>query len=167
MITVRLKIGEEGAIQETNAAFGLVYVSSDNRFSAPVKEYESVTYPEEEGEHIIEKTVYAPFEYTVKFYINAEETNSSGTLLSNANKKIRDFNSQIFTEDETTHTLIPEKVYFYNDYKKVLIVGYPLPMEEATDFWRDSTGKAHDIVVSEWKIRVTKPSECNFNLEEE
>ena len=37
-------------------------------------------------------------------------------------------------------------------------------MSEATDFWRDSTGKTHDIVLMEWVIRVDKPSECDFNL---
>ena len=56
------------------------------------------------------------------------------------------------------------QVTFYNDYKRVKIVGYPNQISEATDFWRDSKNNTHDIVLVEWKIRVNKPSLCNFSL---
>lgn len=166
MIRVRLSIGAETAAEAASTAVytddkstawgGLVYISSDNRFAADVKDYDATSYPEQEGENIIPKTVDAPFDYTVKFYINAEGS------LENANQKIAAFNAALYTQDGDVKTF--KKVYFFNDYKKVLIVGYPKPMAAATDFWRDSEGKAHDVVVVEWTIRVTKPSECNFNL---
>lgn len=168
MITVRLKIGN-GPIEDTRNIsipnsedkIKLVYISSDHRFAASLKDLDTTTYPEEEGEHIIPKAVDAPFDYKVTFYVDAEGT------LENANQKIAAFNALLNTQNSYTKVRTLNKVWFYNDYKKVLIVGYPKPISEATDFWRDSAGKAHDIVLVEWTIRVTKPSECNFNLESE
>lgn len=155
MITVRIKIGD-GAAQDSISAHSLVYVSADHRFGADVKDFDVTTYPEEEGEHIIPKTVDAPFDYTVKFYVKAEGA------LENANAKVKAFNDLLYTESNGVKTF--KQVSFYNDYKKVLIVGYPKPISMATDFWRDSAGKAHDVIVVEWTIRVTKPSLCDFNL---
>lgn len=156
MLTVRIKIGD-GNTQDSTA-HGLVYLSADHTFAAPTKGFESTAYPEEEGEHILNKTVDAPFDYKVKFYVNAEGA------LENANQKIAAFNALLFTQESGSDTKVFKQVYFYNDYKKVLIVGYPQPISEATDFWRDSKGKTHDVVVVEWTIRVTKPSLCDFNL---
>ena len=158
MITVRLKIGSgEGSPADTTT-YGLVYISSDHILGPVHKDYEVTSYPEEEGEHILNKVVDAPFDYKVKFYVRAEGS------LENANQKISAFNALLYTQDSGSDTKVMKRVSFYNDYKKVLIVGYPSPISEATDFWRDSAGKAHDVVVVEWKIRVDKPSECNFNL---
>ena len=156
MITVRLKIGS-GSTVDTQQ-YGLVYVSSDNILGPVVKDFEVTSYPEEEGEHILNKMVDAPFDYKVKFYIRAEGS------LENANQKISAFNAMLYTQESGSDTKVFNRVYFYNDYKKVLIAGIPRPMSDATDFWRDSTGKTHDIVLMEWVIRVDKPSECDFNL---
>ena len=46
----------------------------------------------------------------------------------------------------------------------VKIVGYPSPIEEATDFWRDSRGKQADVVCVEWTINVNDPTLCDFNI---
>ena len=45
-----------------------------------------------------------------------------------------------------------------------MIVGYPQPMAEAEDFWRDPKNQVNDIVIVEWTIRVTKPSLCDYNI---
>ena len=156
MITVRLKIGEGNPVDTTT--YGLVYISSDHILGPMTKDMDVTSYPEEEGEHILNKTVMAPFDYKVKFYVRAEGA------LENANQKISAFNALLFSQVQDSDTMVFNRVSFYNDYKKVLIVGYPKLISEATDFWRDSTGKTHDIVVVEWTIRVDKPSECNFNL---
>lgn len=160
MITVRLNIGSNENDPVDTRTYGLVYISSDHRFAADLKDLDTTTYPEEEGEHIIPKAVDAPFDYKVTFYVDAEGA------LENANQKIAAFNALLNTQNASTKVRTLNKVWFYNDYKKVLIVGYPKPISEATDFWRDSAGKAHDVVLVEWLIRVTKPSECDFNLTE-
>lgn len=154
MITVRLKIGD-GAIKDTQE-HGLVYISADSIFAAPVKDFETTSYPEQEGENLLPKTVDDAFDYKVKFYIKAEGS------LENANQKIAAFNALLYDKSGDTKTF--KQVFFYNDYKKVLIVGYPKPIAEATDFWRDSKGIAHDVVAVEWNIRINKPSLCDFNL---
>lgn len=159
MLRVRIQIGD-GEIQDSTV-YSLVYLSADHRFAAETKGFESTSYPEEEGEHILPKTVDAAFDYKIRFYVRAEGA------LENANEKIAAFNALLYTQEEGSDVKTFKQVHFYNDYKKVLIVGYPKPIHEATDFWRDGSGKAHDVVVVEWVIRVTKPSLCDFNLTQE
>ena len=155
MLTARLKIGD-GAIQDTQV-YGLVYLDSDKRLAAPTKGFEATSYPEEEGEHIMPKTVDAAFDYKAKFFIQADS-------LENANEKIAAFNSELYTQEQDSDVKTFKQVEFYNDYKRHKIVGYPQPIPEATEFWRDRTNQVNDVVVVEWTIRVTKPSLCDFSL---
>ena len=155
MITVRIRIGG-GEIKDTQD-YGLVYLDSDKRVGAEQKEFEATSYPEEEGEHIIAKTVDAPFDYKVKFFIQADS-------LGNANAKIDAFNAALHTTPDENGQKEYYKVEFYNDHKRHKIVGYPHEIAEATDFWRDPTNQVNDVVVVEWTIRVTKPSLCDFSL---
>lgn len=155
MIKVRLKIGDE-KILDTADAYGLVYVSSDHRFEAPIKEFDKTSYPEQEGENSLDKTVRDAFDYKVEWFVKANNS------LDNANKVIANFNAQLYTQEGDVMTF--KQVSFYNDYKKVLIVGRPSLISEATEFWRDANGKQHDVVCVEWVIRVSKPSLCDFNL---
>lgn len=155
MIKVRLQIGE-GGIYDTMEKWGLVYISSDHRFAAPFKEFEKTSYPEQEGENILAKTVSDAFDYKVTWFVKADGS------LGNANAVIVRFNSLLYTQEGDVKTF--KQVTFYNDYKKVKIVGTPSLIQEATEFWRDANGKQHDVVCVEWVIRVSKPSLCDFNL---
>lgn len=155
MIKVRLQISN-GDILDTIDGYGLVYVSSDNRFEAPIKEFEKTSYPEQEGENIIAKTVSDAFDYKVVWFIKADGS------LNNANKIISQFNSLLYTQVGDVKSF--NRVTFYNDYKKVKIVGIPSLIQEATEFWRDANGTQHDVVCVEWEIRVSMPRLCDFNL---
>ena len=157
MIKVRLQIAN-GDILDTADNYGLVYISADSRFAAPIKQREVTTYPEQEGENISTKTVDDAFDYKVTWFIKADGS------LGNANAVIARFNSLLYTQDGDVKTF--KQVVFYNDYKKVKIVGTPSPIQEASEFWRDQSGKQHDVVCVEWTIRVSKPSLCDFNLTE-
>lgn len=156
MIKVRLQIGDSDIV-DTIDGYGLVFVSSDNRFEAPIKEFEKTVYPEQEGENIHPVAVSDAFDYKVTWFVKADGS------LGNANAVIAKFNSLLYTQDGDIRTF--KQVSFYNDYKKVKIVGTPSPIQEATEFWRDQSGKQHDVVCVEWVIRVSKPSLCVFNLE--
>lgn len=156
MIKVRLQIGE-GEIVDTATAHGLIYLSSDNRFAAPTKGFETSKYIERPGSNIIPKTVDDEFEYKVSFLIKANGD------IANANVVIYNFNSLLYTEDEDGVKTF-NQVKFYNDYKKVMIVGYPTTITEATDFWRDSKGQVSDVVCVEWVIKVNDPKLCDFKL---
>lgn len=155
MIRVRLQI-VNGEILDTVDGYGLVYVSSDNRLEAPLKEFEKTSYPEQAGENILPKTVSDAFDYKVTWFVKADGS------LDNANAVIARFNSLLYIQEGDVKTF--KQVTFYNDYKKVKIVGIPSLIQEATEFWRDANGKQHDVVCVEWIIRVSKPSLCDFNL---
>lgn len=155
MLTARLKIGD-GATTDTRT-YGLVYLSSDNVVGAPIKDIEETSYPEQEGVNISPKVVDASFDYKVTFFIQADS-------LESANAKITAFNNLLFTRPVGSDVKTLKKVEFYNDYKRHKIVGYPIPISEAKDFWRDRRDQVNDVVVIEWTIKVTKPSECVFNL---
>lgn len=154
MIKVRLQIGS-GSIVDTETQYGFIYLDSDKRVGPPSKGFEKTSYPEEEGEHILPKTVDDAFDYKVKFFVQA-------TSLANANARINTFNSALYTKSGDVKTY--NQVTFYNDYKRHKIVGYPSEIAEAEEFWRDRTNQVNDVVVVEWTIRVTKPSLCDFNL---
>ena len=156
MIKVRLQIAD-GEIVDTADTYGLVYLEADNRFAAPVKGFEKSSYPEQPGTNLDSKTVDDEFEYKVKFFVKADGD------LENANQKIAAFNSLLYTKDADNIKTF-KRVTFYNDYKKVKIVGYPSPIKEATDFWRDSRGKQADAVCVEWTINVNDPTLCDFNI---
>ena len=155
MIRVRLQI-EGGNILDTADNYGLVYVSADSRFHAPIKEFEKTSYPEQEGENVSSKTVDDAFDYKVTWFVKADGN------VGNANAVIAEFNALLYDQVDDIKTF--KQVAFYNDYKKVKIVGTPSPIQEATEFWRDANGKQHDVVQVEWVIRVHKPSLCDFNL---
>lgn len=153
MIRVRLKI-EDGEILDTIDAYGLVYMQGDRIFAAPVKDFAKSSYPEKSGENILPKTVDDAFEYKIVFFI---QTNS----ITRANKKISIFNSLLYTQEGDVKTF--KQVTFYDDYKGVTIVGYPKPMKDATEFWRDANGFQQDLVCCEWVIQVNNPSLCDFD----
>lgn len=157
MITVRLKIGDGNGDPVDTQTYGLIYLDSDKRVGAPTKGFEKTAYPEEEGEHIIPKTVDDAFDYTVKFFVQ-------GTSLEDANAKIDAFNALLYTQEQGSDIKEFKQVEFYNDYKRHKIVGYPQPIAEAQDFWRDRRNQVNDVVIVEWTIRVIKPSDCDFSL---
>lgn len=152
MIKVRLKIGD-GEIVDTTT-FGFIYLDSDKKVGPATKEFESTSYPEEEGSHINPKTVDAAFEYTAKFFIQADS-------VTDANAKIKAFNDSLFTQG-VDGVKTYKQVTFFNDYKRHKIVGYPKPIAEAEDFWRDPDNQVNDIVIIEWTIIVNKPSLCEW-----
>ncbi len=152
MLNVRIQIGD-GAVRDSKY-WGLVYLDSDKRVGAPTKGFESTSYPEEEGENIIPKTVDDAFDYKVKFFIQADST-------ATANTKITAFNNALFEATDDVKTYY--QVTFYNDHRRIKIVGYPKPIAEATELWHDPKNYVNDVYVVEWEIRVTKPSLCSFS----
>lgn len=154
MLTVRIRIGESGEIRDSTY-YGLVYLSSDNIVGPPIKGFEETSYPEQEGVNLSVKTVDDAFDYKIKFFIRATSTDS-------ANAKISAFNALLYSQDSGSDVKEFNQVTFFNDYKHCKIVGYPQPISEATDFWRDRDNLVNDVVIVEWTIRVNKPSLCEF-----
>lgn len=158
MINVRLQIGKNGTAYDTYSRWGLIYLSSDHRFEAPLKKRESTTYAEQEGENLDTRSVRDAFDYKVKFLVTCD-----GKGKECANAKIAAFNADLYDIVTGSDILDYKEVTFYNDYKRVKIVGIPSPIAEATDFYRrESLGM--DCVQVEFTIRVCDPGKCDFNI---
>lgn len=159
MIKSRIKIEGIDRILDFESAFGFVQIDSDNIFGAPIKEFNTTSYPEEAGVHIYPLSVYDTFEYKAKFFIKTDGG------IDNANWKIEQFNEAI--SEDVNGVRVFKEIEFYNDYKGVKIVGYPTPIDKATEFWRDKNGVLHDVVCVELTIKVVSPEKCNFNIANE
>lgn len=164
MIRVSIKIGE-GEIWDAFDKWGFKYLSSDNPVGAPLKSFDKTSYVEEAGEHIDTRTVMDAFDYKVTFAIDT--TNSSA---ENANAKIAAFNQALYSttaeedDDEGSDICKFNTVEFYNYYKRVKIVGTPMPVTEISSFSRSGNGGAPDIAVFDFKIRISNPKLCDFSL---
>lgn len=159
MIRVKIKIGSGTAVDSFDT-YKFIYLSSDNRLSAPLKEFEQTSYPEQEGVNIFPKTVDDTFDYKVEFLVE------SGGSLNTANSRIKTFNNALFSQATGSDVKEFKRVTIYNPHKNVSITGIPEPIQEASDFWRDHTGAASSYARVEWTIHVDKPSECNFSYTE-
>lgn len=156
-IKARLQI-ENGPIWDTFEHFGFIYIESDHCTAAPEKKRETTTYAEQEGENVDPRTVDDVFDYTVKFLLECPNNN-----LDNANAKIKAFNSAIRDIKDGIKTC--KTITFYNDYKRVKIVGIPEIISEPKEFYRQLSGNVLDCVLFELKIHVSTPSLCDFALD--
>lgn len=71
MIRVDLQIEGEERLDSLDG-FGLTYLSSDHRLSAPQKKMDATSYAEEAGEHLDARSVDDAFEFKAKFAAIAE-----------------------------------------------------------------------------------------------
>lgn len=154
MINVRIKIGD-GAIEDTFAAHKLIYKESDHRTEAPVKKRDASSYAEEAGEHTDPRTVQDAFDYKVTFIIDGQNTD-----LANVNAIIAAFNAKLYTHPANSDIRTYKEVTFYNDFKRVKIVGLPEPIAECKELYRTENGC--DCAIVEFTIRVSDPTKCNF-----
>lgn len=156
MINVRIKIGD-GATEDTFAAHKLIYMESDHRTEAPIKKRDTTAYAEEAGEHTDHRTVQDAFDYKVRFIIDGQNTN-----LANVNATIAAFNAKLYTQPANSDIRTYKEVTFYNDFKRVKIVGLPEPIAECKELYRTVNG--YDCAIVEWTIHVSNPTKCDFNL---
>lgn len=158
MITARIQIGD-GQILDTYEGHKLIYKESDTRTEAPIKKRDTTSYIEEAGEHTDARTVQDAFDYKVQFIIEAPNQN-----LVNANAVISAFNKKLYTQPANSDIRTYKEVTFYDDYKRVKIVGIPEPITEPQELYRRQNGNVMDCAVVELTIHVSNPTKCDFNL---
>lgn len=154
MIKSRIRIGN-GDIFDTYTRFGFIYMSADNRMEAPVKKHDTISYAEKAGEYFDPRTVQDVFDYKVRFIIECPNKD-----MDNANVKIAEFNRSLYTLDGDIRTY--KEVTFYDDYKRVIIVGFPEPISELTNLYRRQDGSVMDCAEFELTIHVSNPAKCFF-----
>lgn len=157
MIQSRIQIGE-GGIENLYDTYKFIHIETDTRFESPIKKRDVTSYAEEAGEHVDPRTVQDAFDYSAQFVVEAPNNN-----LSNANAIISAFNKKLYTQEEGSNIRVYKEVVFYNDFKRIKIVGIPEPIQEAKKFYRRQDGTAMDCVQVTFKIRVSDPSKCDFN----
>ena len=157
MIQSRLQI-DDGEVQNIYDAHKLIHMETDTRFEAPIKKRDTTSYAEEAGEHTDPRTVQDAFDYKVTFIVEAPNKN-----LTNANAVIDEFNRRLYTQDGEIRTY--KEITFYNDFKRIKIVGLPEPIQEAKSLYRRQNGEVMDCAQVEWTIRVSDPTKCDFNLQ--
>lgn len=156
MIKTRIKIGD-GATEDTFAAHKLIYISADNRTEAPIKKRDVSSYAEQAGENTDPRTVRDAFDYKVTFAIDTTDTD-----LASANAIVAAFNARLYTQKPGSDIRTYKQVTFYNDYKRVKIVGIPEPIAEPKETKRTRGGL--DYARIELVIHVDNPNLCDFNM---
>lgn len=154
MINVRIQIGD-GAIEDTFAAHGLIYIDADNRTEAPIKKRDATSYAEEAGENIDRRTVQDAFDYKVEFIIDGQDKD-----LKRVNDIIAAFNKKLYTQEANSDIRVYKEVTFYNDFKPCKIVGIPEPIAECKEFRKSKNG--YEFAQVEFVIHVSDPTKCNF-----
>lgn len=158
MIQSRLQI-DDGEVQNIYDAHKLIHMETDTRFEAPIKKRDTTSYAEETGEHVDPRTVQDAFDYEVKFIVEAPNKD-----LTNANAVIAAFNKKLYTQAADSDIRVYKEVTFYNDFKRIKIVGLPEPIQEAKSLYRRQNGDVMDCAQVVFKIRVSDPSKCDFNI---
>lgn len=160
MIRSRIQI-EDGEIWDFQERFGFIYLDADERTAADEKEDAVSSYAGEAGEHRDGRTVEAPFDYKVKFLVEAKNSD-----VANVNVLIYTFNDAIRESvDGTSDVKRKKEITFYNDYNGVMIVGYPEVVSVPEEVYHSRVYGDLDFAVIELKIRVSDPRKCIFNLQ--
>lgn len=149
---------EDGEVLDFQSVFGFVYVDADERTAPDEKEDAVTSYAEQAGENRDLRTVYAPFDYSATFIIEAPNSD-----LSNVNARIADFNSAI-RETISGDVMRKRQIAFYNLLNRVKIVGYPELIAQPADVYHSAILGELDWAEVSLKIRVSDPSLCDFNL---
>lgn len=153
---MRIKIGD-GAIEDTFTAHKLIYIDADNRTEAPLKAHDSTSHLGGAGEHTDPRTVQDAFDYKATFIIDGQDTD-----LKNVNAVVAAFNRKLYTQTEGSAIRRYKEVTFYNDFRRVKIVGLPKPIAEPKEMKRSRNG--YDFAEVEFIIHVSDPTKCDFNL---
>ena len=112
---IRIKIGT-GEIQDAITTWGLYLIDSDDTIIAPVREYESIEYPEEAAAEIYPYTTLKPFDYKCTLLCLGD--------LTTVNATVRTFYDSLFAITSGVDLRKAEQITLYNDLKGVRVTGY-------------------------------------------
>lgn len=159
MIRARIQI-EDGPVRDTYMGWGFIVMGQSHRFAAPEKPRDTSSYVWEPGENQDPRTVAAPFDYTIKFLVEAPNRR-----LQNANARIAAWNAAVRQTTAGSAVRRCRTVTLYDDRMRCRIVGTPEIIESADDddFYRMQDGSVLDCVVVELKIHVSHPELCDFD----
>lgn len=158
MIESKIQI-EDGAIQDMHTDFGFIYLDADERTAPDEKDDAVTSYADEPGEHRDGRTVYAPFDYSVTFLVEAPNRD-----LSNVNSRIAAFNDAIRETEPGSGIHRKREITFFNLHNRVKIVGYPDLIAVPKTVYHSKRYGELEFAEVELKIRVSHPEKCEFDL---
>lgn len=112
---IRIKIGG-GEIQDAVTTWGLYLIDSDDTIIAPIRDYESIEYPEEAAAEIYPYTTLKPFDYKCTLLCFGD--------LDSVNDTVRAFYDSLFDTTSGNDVRKAEPITLYNDFKGVKVTGY-------------------------------------------
>ena len=118
-----IEISIEGAEKiDLIDAYDFHLLESPARITAPIREYETQSYPESASPELDRRTVKQPFDYNISLGCWANED------VVNAN--IRSFYDSLFTQDGDI--LTAKEIELFNNYKNVKMKGFAKKWDEKT-----------------------------------
>lgn len=141
-----IKIGTAAPVNISTFGFNLVL--SPNILQPPLRDYETISYPETGGEDIYPVTSYLPFDYTLSLSCIVP------TLTSNA--KIYNFYMSLFTVNGGKLTALPLEIV--NLWTGVKIVGLAKSYSGGDKAYTSDL----DFIAFDLTIGVSNPSLCVF-----
>jgi len=117
---IRIKIGN-GSIQDAITAWGLYLIDSDDTIIAPIREYESVEFPEEAKAEVYPYTTLKPFDYKCTLLCFGD--------LDTVNTTVRTFYDSLFTITPGVDLRQALEITIYNDHKGMQLTGYAKPVD--------------------------------------
>lgn len=158
MIRSKIQI-ENGEVQDFFDAFGFIYLDADERTAPDEKEDAVSNYAEQEGENRDGRTVDAAFDYTARFLVEANGSDSD-----NINKKIAVFNRAMRKSIPGSDVKRKREIAFYNLNNRCKIVGFAEAVAVPKEAQYARKAGLPEYADIELKIRVTTPSKCDFEL---
>lgn len=158
MIRVWFQI-EDGPVVDFYDRYGAIYIKSDKRMEAPIKKRDATSYADMPGENSDGRTVQDAFDYVVTLIFECPNKD-----LINANSKISALNKALYSTNGTNGVRRYKKVTFYNLLDRIKITGIPYPIETPEELYRRQDGRVMDCARVDFKIRVTDPTLCDFDL---
>ncbi|NCU31115.1 hypothetical protein EOM57_04920 [Candidatus Saccharibacteria bacterium] len=144
---IRIQIAD-GAIQDAKTVWGFHLIESDETIIPPVRDYETIKFPESAAEEIYPYTVFEPFDYTCTLLCIG--------ALTTINSTVKNFYDSLFTVTSGVDLRQAKVITLYNDYKGVKVSGY-VKTAEGQDYYPELIKADTGAYLFDFVLHVADP----------
>lgn len=149
----KIGLSINGGAEMDLETMGFLLIESPNILQPPLREYETIKYPESDIEMIDPRAIMESFDYSVKLGYNGGEGDANAAIIA--------LFSSIFVYNDTTGLTTMLPVTLTNYYKLVQVTGYVKQYTGDTSYF----DKLGDIVLFDFIVFVNDPENANFNFQ--